>query len=266
MKLLELWSESKSLSPNIIEYADSYKHSYLENLGLGAILEIFVSDTLSKLGFNLNPHLTQNRGLDIIGFLGDKTVAGECLNWKCGGYIHPKRWDRIIRNLVESKADYKMLFAFGVNLTKAQHEEAEKLNIHIIHRKFIDVFDEDKVSIINWCRRVIYSILFNVKQIPSKVINVFSRVKLFACASSSHIINNKLHKILNIIDKRNDRREKNMNGFKCYKCGSSDNLEAKSTKYCDSCLIKLIIETLVENEILSPITQKQIKKGEDYAT
>jgi hypothetical protein len=112
------------------------KTNNYHNFILGDTGEIVpnIALTLSKLEANTDLHLTYEAGCDIVGTYGNnQKLAGEVLNWKCGGYIHPIRWKKIMRNLVGSNAQLKLLFCFGVKPTTEQYEHAKLLGIHIIH-------------------------------------------------------------------------------------------------------------------------------------
>ena len=156
-------SELINTSPtsNIILCAEANKaHSdYLLRLGTGALLEDFVKDHLESLNFTVEKHATQHHGLDVTAHLGNLfNINAECLNW-WGGYIHPKRWKSITRKLSRNH-NVNILFSFGVEPTSEQYAEAKASNIHVIHYpKQLDVFDEDKISMINWLKRQVLKVL-----------------------------------------------------------------------------------------------------------
>lgn len=97
-----------------------------------------------------------------------------------GGFIHPTRWDRIIRNLERSEATYKFCVFFGVKPTQAQHTEAENKNIHIIHyHRQMDIYEEDKISLTNWTIRQLNTYMGVITITANSIVSnrLFSRIR-----------------------------------------------------------------------------------------
>jgi hypothetical protein len=162
------WSESLNNSPsfsnnNNISEINKAHADYCYRIGAGLYLEDFVKKTNISLGFDVKPHKVTDKGIDFTANMGNMfTLNGECLNWY-GGYIHPARWNSIVRKL-SGNADINILFAFGVKPTLAQYAEAKANNIYIIHYpRQLGItkhkFDDDRVSMKNWLKREISNVI-----------------------------------------------------------------------------------------------------------
>jgi hypothetical protein len=281
----EIYNQVKRYGVIHAPYSDSYLH-YLENFGEGALLEGAIKDVFSSLNANVEEHYTQDHGLDTKAHFNGFDIGCEALDWY-GGFIHPERWNRIVRNL--RGCGIKFLFAFGVKPTKVQYAKAEKEHIHIIHfPRRMDVFDEDKPSIVNWLKRKIIDVLsvrgvittsttFNdgpkTKSPSDTRVNVSSKVMVLFVGVMGFLGFIKL-KIRRIADKNHDSLPKSKSNdgqvqsspteFRCCKCGSHDNEKLRSMLYCDACAIKLVIGSLIENEFISQYPRKELGM-DDYA-
>jgi len=149
-----------------------------ENYGKGTLLEDLTKEALTKIGFTIELHYTNQGGCDAVGNLPDLSSACECLNWY-GGYIHPSRWDSIEYNLEVSEASYKFLVCFGVNPSKVQYKKAENKNINIIHyNRQMTLEDEDKISLLNWLHRQIGSVLGVItNSVSDRLLSLMSRLE-----------------------------------------------------------------------------------------
>jgi hypothetical protein len=111
----------------------------LSNYQKGNNGEQTVQSAFRVLDWDIKPHRAQDKDIDLVGFRHSSFIAGETINWKCGGYIHPKRFDAIVKSLLSiDGATERWLFCFGVNPTSQQKITLKMLNINLLTAPYIE--------------------------------------------------------------------------------------------------------------------------------
>ena len=141
----------------------------------GSLLEDPSRIAFRDLGFNVEEHIIDEPGVDVKAYNDKVSVAGECINWKEGSYINPKRWNKIVVSLMNQDVDYRFLFHCGVKLTKEQSVEADNLGIKRVYRKEqIDV-DESERKVAKWIGGVITILLYPITKAVFSIIKTVVR-------------------------------------------------------------------------------------------
>jgi hypothetical protein len=101
-----------------------------DNCSNGSFLETFVANIVRK-AYAVIPHKAWEKGLDLETVNGE--IASEMINWH-NGFIHPKRFQKIINNLafLGSKAKHKLFICAGVSPTKHQAQLMIAYGIKVI--------------------------------------------------------------------------------------------------------------------------------------
>jgi hypothetical protein len=148
------------------------------NIDIGSLLENPVKNILSRLDYTVFEHGITEEGLDIEACKGKVTINIECLNWY-GGYIHPKRFLSLIKNLSKC-ATYKFLICCGVKPSKEQYRILNAMHVNIIHYK--NQILRSKDIAINHIRNKLYKIRDVITNITNTV-NYLSIMSLFVVNS-----------------------------------------------------------------------------------
>lgn len=107
------------------------KASYrISNVLKGLVLEEATRDVLSS-EFKVDSHKVTDLGVDVKAVNDSRFIVAECLNWY-GGYIHPKRFLSIIRNLRGYTNAELYLICAGVRPTKEQYQILKSSNIKVV--------------------------------------------------------------------------------------------------------------------------------------
>jgi len=113
---------------------DSNTFYTMDHIAKGQCGEDLVRSSLINLGYYVFEHLVTEPGVDGTALLNGHKVIVEVLNWY-GGYIHPRRFRKIILNLIETPADERYLVCIGVDPTKEQKRLLVGYGIKLIHTK-----------------------------------------------------------------------------------------------------------------------------------